>query len=84
MHPGESNLPSDGVRYIGVNRLCHGVTNLFNAKKSRYREEQVNKYLSLMDSTSALSKGQCFSAMDTRHLHSFPVQGYYNCINANG
>ena len=37
------NLPSNGVRYIGVNRLCHGVTNLLNVKKSRYHEEQLNK-----------------------------------------
>ena len=37
------NLPSNGIGYIGVNRLCHGVTNLFNVKKSRYHEEQGNK-----------------------------------------
>ena len=37
------NLPSNGVGYIGVNRLCHGVTNLLNVKKSRYHEEQLNK-----------------------------------------
>ena len=36
-------------------------------------KEEIVRYLSLMDSTSALSKGQCFSAMDTRHLHSFSV-----------
>ena len=27
------NLPSNGVGYIGVNRLCHGVTNLLNVIK---------------------------------------------------
>ena len=26
------NLASNGVGYIGVNRLCHGVTNLLNVK----------------------------------------------------
>ena len=29
------NLPSNGVGYIGVNRLSHGVTNLFNVKKKQ-------------------------------------------------
>ena len=41
--PGESNLLSNGVGYIGVNRLCHGVANLLNVKKSRYHEEKLNK-----------------------------------------
>ena len=29
------NLPSNGVGYIGVNCLCHGVTNLLNVKKKQ-------------------------------------------------
>ena len=31
-------------------------------------QRKMVRYLSLMVSTSALSKEQCFSAMDTRHL----------------
>ena len=35
------NLPSNGVGYIGVNHLCHGVTNLFNVKNAGIMKNKV-------------------------------------------